>query len=99
MGIGPGTGRGGPRPGSGRPKGSKNKLDTTLQERLQEDGADPVEILKEIMLSSDKVNMRAEAAKALLPYTYPRLSTVDMNVSGAFGSVELRIVADDDDSV
>ena len=84
-------GWGGPRPNSGRPKGAKNKLDHTLQKRLRDEGADPVDVLKEFMVDPDK-KLSIEAAKALLPYTYPRLSSQDLHVSGEIGTPELRVI-------
>jgi hypothetical protein len=94
VGIGAGTGRGGARPNSGRPKGAKNKLDRTLQQRLKDEDADPVDVLKAFLSHGDE-KLAMEAAKALLPYTYPRLSSQDLNVSGEIGTPELRVVLND----
>lgn len=99
MGVGPGAGRGGAREGAGRPKGVKNKLDRTLQKRLADEGADPVDVLTDLMSDIDDRRLRLEAAKALLPYAYPRLSSQDVNVTGEQRqNVILEIARPDDGS-
>lgn len=81
--------RGGPRPGSGRKKGTKNPA--TLQkeallseviERAVDGEATPLEVMLTIMRDPNtEPAMRFEAAKAAAPYVHPRLSQVDSTVT------------------
>jgi len=98
MGIGEGTGRGGARPGAGRPKGSKNKRTTALEERIVELGGDPIRTLVSLC-GSDDDRTRLDAAKSLLPYLLPRLASQDLNISGeTLANVILEIAKPDDGS-
>jgi hypothetical protein len=81
--------RGGPRPGSGRPKGTKNPL-TKQKEALQQeviaraisDDVTPLEVMLNIMRDPEtEASMRFEAAKAAAPYVHARLSQVDSTVT------------------
>jgi hypothetical protein len=81
--------RGGPRPGSGRPKGTKNPL-TKQKEALQQEviarairnDVTPLEVMLNIMRDPETdASMRFEAAKAAAPYVHPRLSQVDSTVT------------------
>ena len=93
---------GGKRPGAGRPLGSKNKRTSAVRERLEELGADPIQVLHDLMKTGgadgdEKIQL--DAAKALLPYAYPRLSTQDINLAAEFmPDVTLRLIMPDDDS-
>lgn len=81
--------RGGRRPGSGRPKGTKNPL-TKQKEALQqevlaraiENDVTPLEVMLNIMRDPEAdASMRFEAAKAAAPYVHARLSQVDSTVT------------------
>ena len=69
---------GGRRPGSGRPKGAKNRRTLMLEEgnRLaSKGGLTPLEHLLSVMRDETKpLRDRLEAAKAAAPYCHPRLS-------------------------
>lgn len=97
---------GGPRPGSGRPKGRKNTA--TLQKeamhkevltRAVENAETPLEVMLGIMRDPDtEPQMRFEAAKAAAPYVHPRLSQVDStvthkNAADDFTEAELLAIA------
>jgi hypothetical protein len=98
--------RGGPRPGSGRPKGVKNKT-TIMKEELHkevltravENADTPLEVMLGIMRDPDtEPSMRFEAAKAAAPYVHPRLSQVDStvthkNAADEFDESELLAIA------
>lgn len=81
--------RGGPRPGSGRPKGVKNQTTITKEElhkevlsRAIQDDTTPLEVMLNIMRDPEsEMSMRFEAAKAAAPYVHPRLSQVDSTVT------------------
>lgn len=89
--------RGGPRPGSGRKKGTKNPatiqkeaLLSEVIERAVDGEATPLEVMLTIMRDpSTEPAMRFEAAKAAAPYVHPRLSQVDGTVTHKRGADEL----------
>lgn len=64
----------------GRPKGSVNKLTQALQEMLDaEPGIHPAVILKRVANdTANEVNIRVQAATALLPYMAPKLKQVEI---------------------
>lgn len=73
---------GGKRPGSGRPKGSKNKRSLASQLEAVGDGPTPLEFLIGVYQDEGKPEvMRMDAAKAAAPYVHSRFSNVDMSVS------------------
>lgn len=98
--------RGGARPGSGRPKGVKNKT-TIMREELHqevltravENAETPLEVMLGIMRDPNtEPSMRFEAAKAAAPYVHPRLSQVDStvthkNAADDFTEAELLAIA------
>ena len=93
------NGHGGARPGAGRPKGSKGKRTIALEERLRELGGDPFAVLVDICSGGEDERIRVDAAKALLPYLYPRLASQDLNVTGeTLQNVILEIAKSDDAS-
>ena len=81
--------RGGPRPGSGRKKGTKNPatiakeaLLTQVITRAIQDDTTPLEVMLNIMRDPQtEAAMKFEAAKAAAPYVHPRLSQVDSRVT------------------
>lgn len=79
-----------PNAGKGRPLGSKNRASQILRERLEGSGDDPVDVLLALMRhSSPKVQL--QAAKALMPYVYPRLAATRVETSIAPELQSLRI--------
>jgi len=64
------TGRGGVRPGSGRPKGRKNLLSAELKELAQSYGQQALETIVNVMISGDSDSIRMTAAKELLDRGY-----------------------------
>lgn len=89
--------RGGPRPGSGRPKGAKSYTtkakEAVLAEvlnRAVENETTPLEVMLTIMRDpATEPSMRFEAAKAAAPYVHPRLSQVDSRVTKVHDVAEL----------
>lgn len=88
---------GGKRAGAGRPRGARDKLDTTLRERMKEQGADPAEVLAEIMKTAKDEKLRRAAASDLMPYLYPRLSVQNIDLGAAVDLGPLVIVRHQDD--
>lgn len=71
--------QGGPRPGSGRPKGSVNKRTRELRAHVAASGLSPMDFMLQVMVDpkADPA-MRLEAAKAVAPYVHPRLNSTDL---------------------
>ncbi len=73
--------RGGPRPGGGRPKGSKTKR-TVLKEEAVANGLDPADVLQELLdkyhAAKDWERVRA-VANDLMPYRHHKLATLHMS--------------------
>lgn len=87
---------GGPRPGSGRKKGTKNPatiqkeaLLSEVIERAVGGEATPLEVMLGIMRDPETpAAMKFEAAKAAAPYVHPRLSQVDSTVMHKHDAVD-----------
>ena len=73
--------RGGPRPNSGRPKGSHKKASVAQVEAVvQQAGMTPLEYLTSIFADPNQdEKLRIDAAKAAAPYVHAKLSNVEMN--------------------
>jgi hypothetical protein len=90
---------GGPRPGSGRKRGTKNPATVQKEALLEEvivravDGeTTPLEVMLTIMRDpASPAAMKFEAAKAAAPYVHPRLSQVDSRVTKVNDVSELTI--------
>lgn len=72
-------GRGGKRPGAGRPKGSKNRITEALLEDLEESGRQtPLEFLMATMTDPGiEFRLRLDAAKAAAPYVHARQQSLE----------------------
>jgi hypothetical protein len=67
--------RGGPRPGSGRPKGARNRRTREMTERLDRMGLDPIAALARLAQHAEAEGNLALAERCwtgLLPYAAPR---------------------------
>ena len=74
--------RGGKRPGAGRPKGSQTEKTSRIAIELAKEGTSAVELMLSVMRDETlPLATRLDAAKAVAPYTHPRLSAVDMTGS------------------
>jgi hypothetical protein len=73
--------RGGPRPGAGRPKGSKvARTASKERQKLAESGLTPLEYLIQLVRDETAERKdRLDAAKAAAPYLHPRLSSVEVS--------------------
>jgi hypothetical protein len=60
-----------------RPKGSVTRRSITLAAFLHTEGCDPAKILADLTQSEDP-EMRHKAANSLMPYAYPKLSSIEM---------------------
>lgn len=72
--------RGGVRPGSGRPKGARSKLQTEITKRAVASGITPLEVMMQAMREAyDAGDMSAAAgyAEKAAPYCHARLSSVE----------------------
>lgn len=77
--------KGGPRPGAGRPKGSRNKRTQEQEQAVEESGMTPLEYLTSVYRDvTREVSERMEAAKAAAPYVHAKLSSVEMNATHSF---------------
>ena len=81
-------------PGSGRKKGTPNRFSPVpIYERIRQSGADPIEVMVEIMTNPKVATLtRLKAAALLAEYVYPKLRAVE--VSGP-GGAPLGSSADD----
>jgi hypothetical protein len=67
--------KGGPRPGAGRPPGSRNRRTRELQERLDRLGIDPVGALIRVAQCAEAegdLTLAEKCWRGLLPYAGPR---------------------------
>lgn len=66
--------RGGSRPGAGRPRGSKNKINQELAQAVEREGLSPLGFLLDILRNESlDVSERLQAAKIACPYVHPRI--------------------------
>ena len=76
--------RGGQRPGSGRPKGARNRRTERQEREIEESGMTPLEYLTSVYRDEARdTDERMEAAKAAAPYVHAKLSSVEW--SGTLG--------------
>ena len=72
---------GGPRPNSGRKKGSKNVKSIEIANRCAEEGITPLEYMLNIMRDpTQEFDVRMDAAKSAAPYIHPKLASVEQKV-------------------
>ncbi len=83
--------RGGPRPGGGRPKGSKSKKTLEIALKAAAQGVTPIEVMLQTMraawsqaiddsgsvVNQAKAAEAASLAKDAAPYVHPKLSSVE----------------------
>lgn len=78
--------RGGPRPGAGRPKGARDRLEREAAEIAAAGGIMPKDFLLGLVRDvSQPLDVRIEAAKAAAPYYHARLAAIEHS-----GEVGLR---------
>lgn len=71
---------GGKRAGAGKPKGAKNKRTIELWGKADKLNADPATYLMNVMIDDkEDSDKRRDAAKALMPYLYSKLSSVELS--------------------
>ena len=79
-------GRGGARPGAGRPAGSKNQRSADFARHAAEAGITPIEVMLNAMRelwdegTSEAKREAAKIAKDAAPYVHPRLASIDQRV-------------------
>ena len=87
--------KGGRQPGAGRPKGSKNKRTTALEEALAAGGELPKGFMLRLMRDESQcMSLRADMAKAVAPYCHPRLNAIEQR--GENGAPFVIIVSEAD---
>lgn len=75
-------GRGGPRPGAGRPKNSRNKVSKEERAKYEASGELPLDYMMRIMRDARYPKARRdEMAKAAAPYFHARLSSTEVKVA------------------
>jgi hypothetical protein len=77
----------------GRPKGSRNKRDAALWEKLEARGdKDPAELLSEIASNENEPKeLRAQAANWLLPYKYSKRGATPVPPEPSYWNIDIRI--------
>jgi hypothetical protein len=74
--------RGGPRPGSGRPKGSRDKGKAAIAALAELGAENPITLWTSILVNKEApLELRLAVAKELAPYVHPKLSSVDTTVT------------------
>lgn len=74
--------RGGSRPGSGRPKGARDKLEREAAKAAASEGVMPKDFLLDLVRDIEQpLDIRIEAAKAAAPYFHARLAAVELSGS------------------
>lgn len=85
--IGSYPGRGGARPGAGRPFGSKNQRSADVARQAVEAGITPIEVMLNAMRelweegTSEAKREAARIAKDAAPYVHPRLASIDQTIN------------------
>jgi hypothetical protein len=80
------AGRGGARPGAGRPVGSKNHRSAEVARQATEAGITPIEVMLSAMRdlweegTPEAKREAARIAKDAAPYIHPRLATIDQTI-------------------
>lgn len=70
--------RGGARPGAGRPKGARDRLEREAAAAAASEGIMPREFLLNLMRDERQaLAVRMEAAKAVSPYYHARLAAIE----------------------
>ncbi len=83
---------GGPRPGSGRPKGRKNAATLEIEAAAKELAGDALAALKSVALKGKSESARVAAATALLDRGYGRPRQALEHTGDGGGPVEVSIV-------
>jgi hypothetical protein len=87
--------RGGPRPGSGRPKRPKNKRTIAKEQAILSSGLDPLDYMLAVMNDQTAEKpLRLEAAKSLAPFKHPRLSASEISLLDQAPREEAEVRAD-----
>lgn len=88
----------------GRQKGTPNKATAEMRRRLAElcpDGSDPLTFFSQVLKDkSAPYEVRERAARELLPFTHPKLSSVEPRIGGKTHEQrlqELQAMASEDD--
>lgn len=79
------TGRGGYRPGAGRPTGSRGRRTQEVVERLENLGCDPLEGMVRIASQAEAagdLNLAGRMYAELAPYVAPKLKSVEHSGPG-----------------
>lgn len=73
------AGKGGKRPGAGRPPGQPNKKTREVIEAIKAEGITPLEyMLKVLRDESQEPAVRLDAANKAAPYVHAKLSSVEL---------------------
>lgn len=80
--------KGGPRPGSGRKKGSPNKRTAEQVKAVEESGLTPLDYMLSVMRNTEsEPRERLNAASMAAPYVHAKLSSVELSGPGG-GPIE-----------
>lgn len=73
--------KGGPRPGSGRPKGVANKATQEAIEKARSEGIMPLDYMLKVLRDPEAEESRRDGmATAAAPYLHPRLASVEQTI-------------------
>ena len=90
---------GGKRPGSGRPKGARNKKTIAQTEAVQKAGITPLEYMLSVLRDeTQEQSVRLDAANKAAPYIHAKLATTNVSVTGEMVHRILREVIDEQDA-
>jgi hypothetical protein len=92
------TGKGGFRPGAGRPKGAINKVTEKAREEAERTGITPLQFLLNTMRDEGQEHaIRQDAAKAAAQYIHPKLQAVHTTTKDDADIREWMIAASQED--
>src|SRR3954451_15347187 len=86
--------RGGPRPGSGRPRGSRSRRTVEMTERLDRLGLDPLAALARLAQHAEAegdLTLAERCWRGLLPYAGPRPTMLRQVPAGADHAPEIQL--------
>lgn len=95
-------GRGGRRPGAGRPAGAATKKTRAIADAAASEGITPLEFMLQVMrqdpthddpkIQAQRELLQFEAAKAAAPYVHPKLASIQHTGEGGGAMVFEQIV-------
>lgn len=86
------SGRGGARPGAGRPKGKRNRVHIEREREIAKSGLTPLEFMLSVLRDVQRnFEDRKWAAEKAAPYVHPKLASIEQTIGG---EVHHKVVSD-----